>query len=444
MLLRPRKTFLVTIGVIVVTVSVFVFGPTLMEALNTSPDRVQYRCTPDATKGRHDPVRDPRPSGTLKVIHLTNAGEFVDRCELSDALYDLNWDRAYSRRRPPVKSDAKSLSKLAVLYVHGWRHDGEPDDGDVQAFRALLEKLRDRYAGKKNVVGIYVAWNALSGFGVLDYLTFWSKKAVADRIAQSAVVTKIVSSVGAMMDRATDNPDQFIAIGHSLGARMLFAATAQSLIMATENAHPGYDTGTYKLVRGAADIVVLLNPAFEATMYTAVNDFMRNEEFFRPDQLPLIVTISTTDDWVTKTAFPIGQWLSSARSPRETTAVGNYDAYITHTLLPAKDGKCRANDADMTETYLMDGLCLRRSDHQVGRIVQTHNPFLVVRTVPSVIRGHGGIWSAAFSTWLFDALSSLVQKRDDQGLTTPAKLKLEPEVLGRAVSPGAALGSAAH
>ena len=443
MLRRSAKRFSIPFGVLIAAAALFVLGPTFMETLNAPPDRVQYRCTPDAAKGRHDPVEDPRPSGTLKVIHLTNAGEFVDRCELSDALYDLNWDRAYLSRRPPVRSDAKPLPKLAVLYVHGWRHDGDPDDGDVQAFTALLDKLKNRYVGKKNVVGVYVGWNALSGFGILDYLTFWSKKAVADRIAQSAVVTKIVASIGAIMDRSTDNPDQFIAIGHSLGARMLFAATAQSLVVATESAHPGYYTGTYRRVRGAADIVVLLNPAFEATMYTAVNDFMRNEEFFRSDQLPLMVTISTTDDWVTKTAFPIGQWLSSARSPRETTAVGNYDAYITHTLLPAKDGKCRANDADVAETYLMDSLCLRRSDHQIGRVVQTHNPFLVVRTVPSVIKGHGGIWSTAFSSWLFDALASLVQKRDDQGPTT-LDLTPIPEVLGRVVSPGAALGSAAH
>jgi hypothetical protein len=73
-----------------------------------------------------------------------------------------------------------------------------------------------------------------------------------------------------------DKADEFIAIGHSFGARMLYSATAQTLISQTARAHPGYNGGTYSSVTGDADAVILLNPAFEAARYTALDDFARS------------------------------------------------------------------------------------------------------------------------------------------------------------------------
>jgi hypothetical protein len=60
----------------------------------------------------------------LKVIRLTRLGEFVDRCELSDVLYELNWDRPLSHgvRGPRFDPAKPKLPKLAVLYIHGWMH----------------------------------------------------------------------------------------------------------------------------------------------------------------------------------------------------------------------------------------------------------------------------------------------------------------------------------
>ena len=63
----------------------------------------------------------PRPNHSIKIIRLTNSGEFVDRCELTNALYELNWDRerpAYSFG-VEVKAEAPKLPKLTVLYIHG-------------------------------------------------------------------------------------------------------------------------------------------------------------------------------------------------------------------------------------------------------------------------------------------------------------------------------------
>ena len=153
-----------------------------------------------------------------------------------------------------------------------------------------------------------------------------------------------------------------IAIGHSFGARILFSATAQSLVYETESAHPGFPGGEYKMVEGSADAVILLNPAFEASRYTAIDDFIRKDEHFKASQPPLLITVSTDNDWATKRAFPIGQWLGLARSERELTTLGNYQPFFTHALAPIADGNTTSSDeAKMTEDFC----CGRSLSHPV-------------------------------------------------------------------------------
>jgi hypothetical protein len=352
---------------------------------------------------------------------LTNAGEFVDRCELTNALYELNWDR----ERPKIsfgatiKEGARSLPKLAVLYVHGWKHDATLQDTDLSNFTQFIGDLRDRHRDEKYVVGIYIGWNGSARLSEpLENLSFWVKKNNADRIAQSAVVTKIISSVGSVTKSDPEGKDQFITIGHSFGARILFSATAQSLVYATERAHPGFPGGTYNLVEGAADVVILLNPAFEASRYTAIDDITRKNEHFSHTQPPLLISISTENDWATKRAFPIGQWLSSSRAQRELSTLGNYNPYFTHDLLPAT-ARCLVGSGNdhMTERFCAAGLSLtrRRRDDAI-RIVQEHNPFIVARTTKAVINGHNGIWAHDFRNWLAEIITALERRIEEKDL----------------------------
>jgi pimeloyl-ACP methyl ester carboxylesterase len=411
----------------------------------------QNKCDKHITDPCNDPKLVARPNDSIKVIRLTNSGEFADRCELTNALYELNWDRPRPPKTygPDIRPGAQSRPKLVLLYIHGWKHNGDVSDPDRIQFKKLIDTLRDRYQEKKYVVGIYIGWNAEAGlWGWLENLTFWVKKNNADRIAQSSSVTLIVSSIGAIVHADPNKQDQFVAIGHSFGARLLFSATAQSLVTATERAHPGYPGGAYKVVRGLTDAVILLNPAFEASRYSAINDFARNDESFSENQPPLIVTISSEADHATKDFFPIGQWLGLARTDRELQTLGNYDPYQTHTLNPSKEEDCTGT-AGMVETYFRDGLCLRRleplpaerkADNERGTlralncvdeqcscrlrlkkpihvengkssgVVQRFNPFVVARTTQAVIRDHNDIWNDLFSLWLVDLILSLEKR----------------------------------
>jgi hypothetical protein len=76
-------------------------GPYATDYLDERADRLQNECGKEA---RSLPPREiPRPAhpgGVLK-IRLTNDGALVDRCELSDVLYELNWNTP-GAARPPV------------------------------------------------------------------------------------------------------------------------------------------------------------------------------------------------------------------------------------------------------------------------------------------------------------------------------------------------------
>ena len=380
----------------------------------------QNQCDKHMTDPQNDPRRIKRPNDDIKVIRLTNSGEFADRCELTNALYELNWDR----ERPSnsygvdVKEGAISLPKLVLLYVHGWKHNADPSNSNRIEFEKFISAIRKREEGKRQVVGIYVGWNAEAPlWGWLENLTFWVKKNNADRIAQSSSLTLIVSAIGAIVESDPNKRDQFIPIGHSFGARMLYSAIAQPIINSATKAHPGYPGGTYQLIRGFADAVVLLNPAIEASHYSALNGFGRGKERFDPNQPPIVITISSEGDNATKIAFPVGQYIGLAQTARERATFGNYKPFWTHYL---GMGPCSGKQTGkISEEYDAAGLCLRRverypSDSLDGfdgkpeeQVLTPHNPFIVAQTTRDIIKDHNDIWNPIFGRWFVELIVSL-------------------------------------
>jgi hypothetical protein len=416
---------------------VAIFATEFIDASDATADASQNKCT------RHDhtdPAYVPRPtSGSVKVIRLSNQGEFIDRCEFTDVLDELVWDHPSAdcaqitqncfNSRVTIKPSAISKPKLIILYIHGWMHSSDDQDSNYQEFSKLIASL-SRSDQTKQTVGIYITWNASTGYWPLDYLSFWSRQRIADRITQSAVVAKIVGAIGNTRDRSGKH-DNFIAIGHSFGARMLFAAVNAPLVIDVAKAFPRSNSDTYQVVRGPADATLLLNPAFESARYTAINGLIRNEEVFSPLQPPLLITVSTNNDWATKNAFPVGQFLDLSFDERARTTLGNQDGYYTHSLLPASERECPvSNPSYITEQFFASGLCLKRETnwhqqtaatvaqdpHRWSSVLperQMHNPFLVVHTTKEVIDNHGGIWKGkVFSEWIFQVVKAIDFRND--------------------------------
>ena len=365
-----------------------------------------------------DPRSLPRPdeSGIVKVIEMTGLGEFADRCQITDALYALNWDRKTYYPKDfhvVVKDGAVPKSKLAILYIHGWHNDANPKGGDLFEFTNLTKRIAGENADKQ-VVGIYISWPANSTIPIWHYLDFWQKKGIADRVAASGNVTNVIAAASEIITRS-EVGGRFITIGHSFGARILMASTIQSAIVATQVAHPGRPFAPYKEVKSLAQTAIFLNPAFEASYFTPIAAFDRLEEPFPAVQKPVLMTIATDNDYATSIAFPAGQWLAWRTGAKDTNTLGNYEPYWTHTLDIQGASYCRGVHArdGLTEQFSAAGSCLRREN------AGAYNPFMVVRTNSKILSGHNGIWNKNFVGWLFRYLDELAKQLPEKTEVAP-------------------------
>lgn len=366
-------------------------------APRTEPDPYQDECR------RAGPSQLSRtthsPSGTVRVIRLTDDGEFADRCELTDVLYDIR---------------NRKESELVVWYIHGWKHNADDDDPDLMEFTNLIKALdeQERKGGHstRHVVGVYVGWDGAVGPAVLRNLTFWNRKRAADRISQSAVVTRIFASAKyARMqagEKATSR-DLTIMIGHSFGARILYTATSQVLIDEVQRRHPGNKEGSYGVIKGPADLIVLLNPAFEASIFTAMHGIRRPApkewERIHRDQRPLLLAIATENDRATGRMFPLGQSVEFARTSRQRETLGNHGAYVTHELKAVSPSDGPSTSRFWFDSFEAAGLVLQRKEG----VRHPGNPFIVARTTPDVIDGHNGIWGKDLRNWVIAFLRRL-------------------------------------
>jgi hypothetical protein len=392
------------------------------------PSPIQSVCN-FAAEGVTDPIAKTRPTEggpPIFPIRLTDDGEYVSRCELTDALLELRAEGPH----------------LAVVYVHGWKHDARPDDTDLKNFKSLLAQLsaaQGKLEHPRRVLGLYISWNGetISTPGLTN-LTFWGRKKAADLIAHSAIVTKIISAVdGIELKRRRADPDLddvTIYVGHSFGARMLYSAVSQVLIHQVEIAYPDTLQGRsgtnrnpqlppparYEPIAGFGDLVLLLNPAFEASFYRSFETLVRPggkadpglaRERFSPQQQPLMVTLSAENDWATGLAFPIGQVLGLNFAQIRRKTLGNYPSALTHELLDAPPSATPPGSPPTGfwyDDFCAARVCLKRKPE----VPETGDPFIVAQASSDVIDGHNGIWSVELQTFIVGLVAEVIQRHE--------------------------------
>lgn len=247
------------------------------------------------------------------------------------------------------------------VYVHGWNHSADNGDRDLKRFRELLAAQASNPGSERQVVGLYVGWNGkTSDIPVLSNATFWGRKNAAHHVSEGSV-RDLFSRIKALRNhwnRPARSPDcgkpqttsggrgcplRTVMIGHSFGAWVLYSATSPYILetlSGTSDLPKGTELPTTVRERGIADLVVLLNPAFEASRYEPV---VRAARRYRIENYhsPLLVSITSTADLATKDAFPIARFFNSifqypATSDEQSIAMkhthGHIDKYITHEL----------------------------------------------------------------------------------------------------------------
>ena len=334
----------------------------------------------------------------VAFIEFGEQGSYQDPTQLQNAL-------ALIRDTP---------KPLVITYVHGWQNNVE--SGDVQSFESLLARLNRAPAIRNvgfHVVGVYLGWRGkLTPVPVLKEISFWNRKATAERLASNYDCYDAIASISEEARRKGRGNQYTVLLGHSFGGLILERSVAHA-INAEIHGHADADRSM------PADLVIAVNPAADSVlarqMIAAL--YSRKTEGTRP----LFVSITSTGDWATGTVFPIGTGLASVckgfnnvpapgpngtmHSERKfyTSTPGHNEMLINHITVDKHETINSPNGLPALEENLQhnhagNGFTLDRANGkldiwQIKRVRDVDVPYWDVQVDPSIIKDHGDIWN---------------------------------------------------
>lgn len=197
---------------------------------------------------------------------------------------------------------ATDKQKYVVVFIHGWHHNANLGDRDVQRMHAFLSYARSflnqRPAYRKaELIGVYIGWNASvwrQGYLTpLDHLSYRAKKKESDRIATKVVSDLSEISTSLKIQPGNPKADKMLVMGHSFGGNILASGLKHRILEQLE----GY-RGSLPIAPPLGDMVVMLNPASEASNLIDIQKFMRQRKLKFPiNQAPHWMALTSTDDW---------------------------------------------------------------------------------------------------------------------------------------------------
>ncbi|PYQ27273.1 MAG: hypothetical protein DMF56_21095 [Acidobacteria bacterium] len=432
---------------------------------------------PEEQRAVSEAAIEKHPDFTLGIIEFTDEG--------------LAWS---SKQRHAVldllrSDEVTTTGAIIVVFVHGWKHNASICDDNVACFRRVLAGLArvEEYSPlpgpHRKIIGIYLGWRGLQYCSEPSRtLSIWSRKRVGERLGQSQgreVIREILRAyAGLIANEGTVYRTRLIVAGHSLGAGVVYSAFGPLMRQALSDAIANRTGPTLGVIKTAGDLplpdlVVLANPAFEAEYYKRTNlDLMKMERerlHFAPDQLPLLLTVSSERDWATRRIFPPAQFIRYALSPfewsrgipflrRSLVGVGNFKAFVTDRLdsvNSSTDGKqkssgrngpqqksptscftgdwaaltglgCKCAEVDDAdgEPYLGKNALLPCTEEQFeqgsavktcAEVRMTHlrpnldttNPFIVATSAGTIIKDHNDIYNREFIRFLISFISAV-------------------------------------
>ncbi|WP_045856492.1 alpha/beta fold hydrolase [Teredinibacter purpureus] len=379
---------------------------------------------------------------TLGFIEFDDQGQLWDRAQMDSVLTQ-------------VAIDAADQDVLAVVFVHGWKHSAKANDDNITNFRGTLRNLSAMESAisaasnipARKVVGIYLGWRGGSiKMPVVEELSFWNRKETAHKVGYGGT-TEVLARLDelrrtkramAKLDNKNSNT-RLVVIGHSFGGAVVYSALSEILeygFIHTE----GPDAIASDTI-GFADLVVLINPAFEAQRYANLAEMSTERGSYFPGQLPVLAILTSESDLATKVAFPAGRWFSTMferereverfnpvlqqpyvidQGKANVTAVGHFDIFRTHYL---SSETARSMDAETIEQqwkFNLDdevklflaasdswendhpssvipfkGSTLTRTEDSAGR-----NPYLNIRVDEHLIPNHNDIYDPRIESFI--------------------------------------------
>jgi hypothetical protein len=279
-------------------------------------------------------------------------------------------------------------------------------------------------------IGVYMAWRGQSVPGDL-FATFWNRRDAAQRVGSSDFAEALYRIMGTVKDGSPNS--RIVIVGHSFGARVLENALTNTFVSLLVP-HPT-STGESQIPRqlSPADLILYVNPATDSFRTKQMVELMKRTNFTvmrgeaRLDG-PLFMSVTSTGDTATGTAFPLGQDLSALqKSFRSGYAAAPPPApsqrtFFTHTpghipylfshVVHAVTGACGSQPEVLrfsagAQCFEMTPVAKRWID----------SPFWVMIVPPAIIRDHVDIFNSSFSTMII-SLMERYQVLDSPQATT--------------------------
>lgn len=314
---------------------------------------------------------------------------------------------------------------LVVAFVHGWHHNAHDSDCNVHEFRTMLRVAAAGYERaypnvlrhRRRIIGVYVGWRGESlNIGGLRYTTVIDRRNAAERVAKGDVRQLFATLRKIQIKAAKESGDhedrmRTVVIGHSFGGLIAFHGLSPAILNELTLIRPEVPDCRPVVQRAASDggvesaakaqryappvfpdLLVLVNPAFEATRFEAIHALgttpigCLSPSF--PDLRPKVIVVTSDSDIWTGSIFTIGRTVltlleaypksdSMGRSRERDAnlhAIGFTNRYITHRL------------------YIVGGVA-KASIEQVDDgdgLVEPCSPVWVVRAPKDIINGHDG------------------------------------------------------
>ncbi len=338
------------------------------------------------------------PGYKLAFIEFGEQGSYQDTTQLTNA----------------VELVEKTERPLVITYVHGWQNNAE--SGDVEKFSGLLARLNSAPAIRDagfNLVGVYLGWRGrFTPVPVLKELSFWNRKATAERIASNYDCYDAIAAVSEAARKHGTANQYSVLLGHSFGGLIVERSVAHA-INAEIHGHASADRSL------PADLILVVNPAADSILARQMISalYIRDTENTRP----MFVSITSSADRATGLAFPIGTRLASntkafnkvpapgkaknLESERAfyTSTPGHNDTLINHVTVnlrktidspqghPALETNLEHNLSG--DVFTLDGANGKLDLWQLKQVGDVDVPYWDVKVDPSIIKDHGDLWN---------------------------------------------------
>ncbi|NOY62338.1 MAG: esterase [Gammaproteobacteria bacterium] len=414
----------------------------LITLLSACSGNLQYRTANDLCSGaevinscskhtlqQYNDAGNPDKDYLLGFIEFDDQGQLHSREQMNAVI-------------GKIAAETAEQDLLMVVFVHGWKHNADVNDSNITDFRnslmrlSVLESKTSRAEGRKarKIAGVYLGWRGESiDVPYLDNITFWDRKSTAHKVGRGGVTEVLTRLEQIRRAKKQENPDgteqpgntRLVIIGHSFGGAIVYSALSQVLM--TEFIKTSGNYGVSSHASGFGDLVVLINPAFEALRYAPLADMANERGTYFPGQLPVLAVLTSEADLATKWAFWAGRLFSTALEKHRTvnrynraskseqsisqgsadrTAIGHFEPYMTHRLLPdnSPPGQSAPSVKQVMQGWQNDapggvirfpGSKLKHLNNSVAR-----NPYLIIQVDKEIIPGHSEIYDPRVADFL--------------------------------------------